>query len=129
MTEIKKNTSTCEARLLEKYKGIRFYDEDYDDGTTFTICKENLEWKKGKGGGWQVIAEPDETEKEDDDDDDDDYDDDNNCEPHFINEMLHEMIRQCNTQTKGVVLGDRPEEHDGALGEGDGGGGGGGPSR
>ena len=128
ITEIKKQTSTCEARLLEKYKGIRFFDEDYDDGTTFTICKENLEWKKGKGGGWQVIAEPDETEKDDDDDEDDD-DDDNNCEPYFINETLHEMIRQCKTQTKGVVLGDRPEEHDSALGEGNGGGGGGTPAQ
>jgi hypothetical protein len=110
--DIKINKAQSETKLLEKYKLIRFYDPDFDDGTTFTIIADNLDWKKGRGGGWQVIAEPDADDDaaDDADDEDEDEDESNKYEPYLINEALHDMIRECDTQTKGVVLKSRPAD-------------------
>ena len=43
-----------EARLLEKYENLEFYDPD--ENTTFTIYSENLELRMGRDGGWRLIG-------------------------------------------------------------------------
>jgi hypothetical protein len=51
-----KNDSVAEAMLLEKYKGIVFFD--LDNSITYTIYERNLEYKKGRSGGWCVLGMP-----------------------------------------------------------------------
>ena len=41
---IAKKLGINEFKLLQKYGGMRFYDDDEDD--VFVICDTNLEWKK-----------------------------------------------------------------------------------
>lgn len=59
-----------------------------------------------------MIAEPDADDDaaDDADDEDEDEDESNKYEPYLINEALHGMIRECNTQTKGAVLKSRPAD-------------------
>ena len=53
---MKDNDAVMEARLLEKYKGLAFFDPD--DRKTYTVAKENLEFRRGrKDGGWYLICE------------------------------------------------------------------------
>ena len=53
---LRDNDAVMEARLLEKYKGLAFYDPD--DGKTYTVATENLEFRRGrKDGGWYLICE------------------------------------------------------------------------
>ena len=50
------NDAVMEARLLEKYKGLAFFDPD--DGKTYTVVSDNLEFRRGrKDGGWYLICE------------------------------------------------------------------------
>ena len=42
-------------RLIEKYKGLQFYD--LDDEVPMMTCGE-LYWKKGRGGGWCIKSVP-----------------------------------------------------------------------
>ena len=56
--------------------GLVFFDPD--NNTTYTIAKENLEYRKGRDGGWCVIAEP--------------ADDQFDVEPFMIGDMLVELI-------------------------------------
>ena len=69
---LKNNDPVAEARLRVKYKGLVFF---YPDNQTIcSVYCGNLEYRKGRGGGW-VFA-------------DDVYDDE-----HFIvGDMLIEMI-------------------------------------
>ena len=46
--------SEAESRLLEKYKNIAFYD--LDENATFTIHPDNLEFRRGRDGGWMLIG-------------------------------------------------------------------------
>ncbi len=48
---MKDNDAVMEACLLEKYKGLEFFDRD--DRKTYTVAKENMEFRKGRkdGGG------------------------------------------------------------------------------
>ena len=55
----KKNTATCETRSLEKVQGHPFLRRGLRGREVPDDPERNLEWKKGKGGGWQVIAMPD----------------------------------------------------------------------
>ena len=104
---LKKPCPVAEARLLEKYKsklfqamifnddhyeneliitlvlilhlqGLVFYDPDNE--TTYTVARENLEYRKGRDGGWCVIGEPADDEFED--------------EPFMIGDMLIDMIAE-----------------------------------
>ena len=51
---LKDNDCVAEARLLEKYKNLAFYDPD--EKTTFTIHPDNLEFRRGRDGGWMLIG-------------------------------------------------------------------------
>ena len=48
--------SVSEARLLEKYRDLVFFNPD--DNITYKAWNENLYWCKGKGGGWVVLGVP-----------------------------------------------------------------------
>lgn len=50
----KKNDCVAEARLLEKYKNPVFHDPD--TGATFSIWEKNMEFRRGRGNGWMLIA-------------------------------------------------------------------------
>jgi hypothetical protein len=87
---LQQNDCVAEARLLEKYKNLVFYDPDND--TTYTVCDKNLEFhrknkKKGIDGGWSVIGV----------DDEEDY------EPFVIGKMLIELIAD-HEQAPGVEI-------------------------
>ena len=74
---LKKKDVVAETRLLEKYKDLKFDDPD-EEGVTFNIYAGNLEWQKGRDGGWGVIAEKSEDSDED--------------QPFCIDDMLIGMI-------------------------------------
>ncbi len=62
---IKDKDAVSEVRLLDKYKGLVFYDAD--DDKTYTIESKNMEWynksrKKNIDGGWYLLATSDEDE-------------------------------------------------------------------
>ena len=73
---LKYNICVVEARLLENYKGLVF--EDPDKNTTFTIYEGNLEYHRGKGGGWYLIGVSADDSVED--------------EPFEIGDMVIELI-------------------------------------
>ena len=54
MELLKKNDCAVEAMFLEKYKGLVFWDPDTK--VNFTIHKDNLEFRRGKGDGWNLIG-------------------------------------------------------------------------
>ena len=59
---IKENDPVAEIRLLEKYKGLCFWDPV--EKMTYTIESSNMEWlkknkKKDIDGGWYVLAKDD----------------------------------------------------------------------
>ncbi len=49
-----KNDSIAEAHLLQKYKGLVFVDPDSKN--TFSAYDENMEYHRGAGNEWFVIA-------------------------------------------------------------------------
>ena len=51
---LKKNDCVAEARLLEKYKDLVFFDPDTQ--VNFTVHGDNLEFRRGKDGGWNLIG-------------------------------------------------------------------------
>ena len=64
---IKDNDVVSEMRLLEKYKGLAFFDPE--DKVTYTIESKNMQWfraskRKGIDGGWYVVATSDDDEME-----------------------------------------------------------------
>ena len=64
---IKDKDAVAEIRLLEKYKGLAFFDTE--ENITYTIEAKNLEWyksskQKGIDGGWYIVATTDEEEVE-----------------------------------------------------------------
>jgi hypothetical protein len=50
----KKNDCVAEARILAKYKNLAFNDPD--TGGTFSIWEKNMEFRRGRGNGWMLIA-------------------------------------------------------------------------
>ena len=64
---VKKNNQTSEAKLLKKYGGIKFKDDN--DGVIYTIDSKELEWKRGRNGGWMAICKPPKWEESEDPDD------------------------------------------------------------
>jgi hypothetical protein len=64
---IKDKDAVAEVRLLEKYKGLAFFDPE--DKITYTIESKNMEWfraskKKGIDDGWYVVATSDDDDIE-----------------------------------------------------------------
>lgn len=93
---LRKQDCVCEARLLAKYKNLVFNDPD--TGSTFTVYDRNMEFHRGKDGGWMVIGVSSEEDVED--------------EP-FALEVICELIAKTG-QAEGVkiVVRDAGEEED-----------------
>ena len=73
----KKNDPVQEARLLQKYKDLIFYDPDNE--VNFTVHPGNMEFQRGRNGGWMAIGiPPDDVGLEE--------------EPFELGDMLIEMI-------------------------------------
>ena len=53
---LKKNDPVQESRLLQKYKDLIFYDPD--KCVNFTIHPGNMEFQRGRSGGWMAIGIP-----------------------------------------------------------------------
>ena len=92
----KKKLNLNEFKLLEKYKGMLFYDEDEEEA--FAVCESNLEWKKKDKNDrntpcYAILATPHQNESNAASGDDSD-DDDDEVEPvcYHINDVLHDMI-------------------------------------
>jgi hypothetical protein len=86
------NDCVAEARILTKYKNLVFNDPD--TGATFSIWEKNMEFRRGRGNGWMLIATCA----------DDDVDD----EP-FTLEMACELIGNTN-QEAGIKVVKRAAE-------------------
>jgi len=52
---VKKNDAVAEALFIEKCENLVFWDPDTEK--TFVVAPENLEWRRGKNGGWHLICE------------------------------------------------------------------------
>ena len=55
---LKKNdiVIVAEIYLCEKYKGLTFYDPD--DECQYTVYDRDLDWTRGRRGGWSLICQP-----------------------------------------------------------------------
>ena len=84
---LKKDDCVAEAKLLEKYKDLMFYDPDR--GVNFTVHGNNLEYRSGRGGGWCVIGDSTDEKVED--------------EPFKIGDMMIEMTAETD-QAEGVEI-------------------------
>ena len=51
---LKINRIIAEVRLLEKYKELFFYDTDNE--CVYTVWHKNMEWQRGRNGGWCLIG-------------------------------------------------------------------------
>ena len=60
---LRKDDCVAEAKLLEKYKGLVFFDPDNE--CHYTIFSKNLEFHKGRSGGWHLIGIPAKEDLED----------------------------------------------------------------
>jgi hypothetical protein len=45
------------AKLVAKYKGIRFFDEDIGEGTYYRIRADRFSWVGKRGGGWLATCD------------------------------------------------------------------------
>ena len=84
---LKKNDVIAEIRLLEKYKDLVFYDPDNE--CIYTVWARNLEWQRGRNGGWCVIGCP--------------MDDKLDDEPFQIGQMTLDLIAET-TQNDNVDI-------------------------
>ncbi len=49
-----RNDAVVEAQLLQKYQSLEFFDPD--DQKPFHVYLGNMEYRRGKGNGWFVLA-------------------------------------------------------------------------
>ena len=61
---LKINDVIAEVRLLEKKKDLVFYDPDNE--CVYTVWHKNLEWQRGRNGGWCLIVCPADDKLDDD---------------------------------------------------------------
>jgi len=83
----------AEAKLIKKYKGIRFFDDDEDEGGYFRIRGDRFTWKGKRSGGWVVVC--DKMPDEDPAHDPAEYaevEEEGTLVEYLINTTLHEMI-------------------------------------
>ncbi|KAL7553442.1 hypothetical protein ACHAWF_016725 [Thalassiosira exigua] len=73
---LKINDCVAEAKLLEKYKGLVFFNPD--NKYHYTICSNNLEFFKDRNGDRCVIGVPADDKLED--------------EPFFIDKLVHDLV-------------------------------------
>ena len=50
------NNCVTEARFLAKYGGLVFLDPDRESEKMFTVYNKNMEFHRGRGNGWHVLA-------------------------------------------------------------------------
>jgi hypothetical protein len=74
---LKKKCPVAEATLLEKYKDLVFFDPD--NQINYTVYNKNLEWERGRKGGWCLVAIPSEEGEFED-------------EPFAVADMVIELI-------------------------------------
>ena len=91
-----KKLAINEFRLFQKYKGVKFFDEDEDQ--VYEICATNLEWQKKIGKDattpcYVVLAKPVSEE-----DDDEEEEEEVEYESYRINDMLYDMIRDSRSE-------------------------------
>ena len=91
-----KKLAINEFRLFQKYKGVKFFDEDED--LVYEICATNLEWQKKIGKDattpcYVVLAKPVSEE-----DDDEEEKEEVEYEPYRINDVLYDMIRDSRSE-------------------------------
>ena len=98
----------AEARLIKKYKGIRFFDGDDDDGEGgyFRIRRDRFTWRGKKGGGWVIVCDkmPDEDPAHDPAEDAE-IEENGDLVEYLINKTLHEMITAAR-QAPDIILVD-----------------------
>ncbi len=82
----------AEARLIKKYKGIRFFDDDEGEGGYFRIRSDRFTWRGKKGGGWVIVCDkmPDEDPAHDPAEDAE-IEEDGDLVEYLINKTLNEM--------------------------------------
>lgn len=85
---LKKNDPVAEARLKVKYQGLVFYDPDNE--AMYTVFDGNLEFRKGRKGGWCVIGVCADEQFED--------------EPFMIGDMLVEMIASTDQSSNVTIV-------------------------
>ena len=96
------NDPVAEAKLLAKYRGLRFFLPD--DEVTYTICGDNLEYQRGSkmrniDKGWIVFGIPP------------DSTDDDDIEPFVINDLLCELVADTK-QISGIEVIKQAKEGD-----------------
>jgi hypothetical protein len=94
-----------EAKLIKKYKGLRFFDDDEDDGGYFRIRSDRFNWKGKRGGGWvitcdQMLGEDPSTDFPEDKEINESY---SEAIEYLVNDTLHDMIKAAR-QSAGVLL-------------------------
>ena len=47
----------AEARLIKKYQGIRFFDDDDDEDRYFRIRSDRFTWIGKRSGGWVIVCD------------------------------------------------------------------------
>ena len=57
------NDIIAEVRLLDKYKDLVFYD--HNNECVYTVWHKNLEWQRGRNGGWCLIGCPEDDKLDD----------------------------------------------------------------
>jgi len=77
LEHLKKQCPLSETLLLQKYKNLVFYFPD--NKKTYQIAEQNLEFHRGRDGGWCVIGEPLDGDEDD-------------IEPFLIGDMIVELI-------------------------------------
>ncbi len=50
------NNCVTDARFRAKYGGLVFFDPDSESEKMFTVYNKNMEFHRGRGNGWHVLA-------------------------------------------------------------------------
>jgi len=94
------NDCVAEARILEKYRGLVFWDPDTE--ANFTVHEDNLEFHRGKDGGWHLIGNSSDESVED--------------EGFAIGEMIIGMIADTEQRPGVEIIREEEEEEVTELG-------------
>ena len=82
---------------------MEFVDIDYN--VRYTVYEGNLDWLKGRGGGWCVMGMPPEYDGSNDD----------VLQPYLINQNLVDMIEATEQPSENNITMIRKEESDNEL--------------
>ena len=93
----KKNDPIHESKLLQKYKDLVFFDPD--NAANYTIHPGNMEFQRGRQGGWMIIGIPPDDEGLEE-------------EPFPLGSMVLEMISETEQAPNITMLRQEDEEAD-----------------